>query len=186
MSSFHKQKKRIILYHSPDFLFSFTKTNDLVLLTLRDLLLMDRIRASGMRENLGESTLFSGIKKFLTASIFFKTFNDSVELYHHNLLLSMYNFLTRAVNSSITIYFYTNWSFPIFSHFYYLRTTLNNRRYNKQSMKFSFTIFLQHDSTIIPNIFFYLLSHFLFSQLECELHNRQIVHNWIQFSMRIN
>lgn len=63
-------KKNCIRYHSPDFRFSLTSTSDLVLLTLKDRLLMDLIRASGIRENLGESTLFSGIKKFFTANIF--------------------------------------------------------------------------------------------------------------------
>lgn len=64
-----KETNRIIRYHSPDFLFSFTSTSDLVLLTLRDRLLMDLIRASGILEKRGESTLFSGMKKFFTANI---------------------------------------------------------------------------------------------------------------------
>lgn len=67
---FQKQSKnKTILYHSPDFLFSLTSTNDLVLLTLSERRLIDLIRASGMREKRGESTRFSGIKKFLTANI---------------------------------------------------------------------------------------------------------------------
>lgn len=59
----------IIRYHSPDFLFSFTRTSDFVLFTLKERRLMDLINASGILENLGESTLFSGMKKFLTANI---------------------------------------------------------------------------------------------------------------------
>lgn len=68
---------KFIRYHSPDFLFSFTRTRDFVLLTLRDLRLIDLIRASGIRENLGESTLFSGMKKFLTANIVIVTDSQS-------------------------------------------------------------------------------------------------------------
>lgn len=64
------KNSRVIHYHSPDFLFSLTRTSDLVLLTLKDLRLIDRIRASGILENLGVSTRFSGIKKFFTANIF--------------------------------------------------------------------------------------------------------------------
>lgn len=63
-------KKNCIRYHSPDFRFSLTSTSDLVLLTLNDRLLMDLIRASGIRENLGEVHPLLGHKKFFTANIF--------------------------------------------------------------------------------------------------------------------
>lgn len=63
------KKIKLILYHSPDFLFSLTITRDLVLFTLSDLLRIDLSNASGILENLGVSTLLSGRKKFFTANI---------------------------------------------------------------------------------------------------------------------